>query len=65
MRNLSCENCGAEYEVTEHPVAMSAFESFACDCGHTLVHGKDVALYTFKLIKLGEEPDRADSGGAG
>ena len=59
MRNLTCESCGAEYEVTEHPVAMSALESFACDCGHTLIRREDVALCTFKLIKLGEEPDSA------
>jgi hypothetical protein len=65
MRNLTCESCGAEYEVTEHPVATGHQESFTCDCGNTLVQGQDVALYTLKLIKLGEEPDRAEPGGAG
>ena len=65
MRNLTCESCGAEYEVTEHPVATSERGSFACDCGRVLVQGGDVTLYTFKLIKLGEEPDRVEPAGAG
>ena len=33
--------------------------SFQCDCGHTLMRGKEVASYAFKLIKLGEEPEKA------
>jgi hypothetical protein len=57
LRNLICERCGAEYEVTEHAVTMSARDSFKCDCGHTLVRGQAVEVHTFKLIKLGQEPD--------
>jgi len=57
LRNLTCERCGAEYEVTEHAVALSARDGFQCDCGHTLVRGQAVEVQTFKLIKLGQEPN--------
>ena len=60
MRNLTCDRCGAEFEVTEHKVATSDRGSFQCECGNTLMRRKEVAFYTIKLIKLGEEPDSAN-----
>ena len=59
MRILTCERCGAEYEVNEHRTALIGRVSFECDCGHTLMRGKEVASYVFKMIKLGEEPENA------
>jgi hypothetical protein len=37
-------------------MSMTDRDSFQCDCGHTLMRRKEVDFYTFKLIKLGEEP---------
>jgi hypothetical protein len=58
MRNITCERCGAEYEIIEHRTPSSAQDSFQCDCGETLMRQKEVAFYNFKLIKLGEEPEK-------
>jgi NAD-dependent SIR2 family protein deacetylase len=58
MRNITCERCGAEYEIIEHRTPVSAQNSFQCNCGETLMRHKEVVFYNFKLIKLGEEPEK-------
>jgi hypothetical protein len=57
MRNITCDKCGAEYEIIGHRTPVSAEDSFECDCGKTLMRQKEVVFYSFKLIKLGEEPE--------
>jgi len=60
MRNITCERCGAEYEIVEHEIPVSVDAIFQCDCGQTLMRQKEVAFYTFKLIKLGAEPEKTE-----
>jgi hypothetical protein len=38
-------------------VSLGDRDSFQCNCGCTLLHGKNVRFYAFKLIKLGEESE--------
>jgi hypothetical protein len=60
MRNITCQRCGGEYEIVEHGTPVSTQDSFQCDCGQTLMREKEVVFYKFKLIKLGEEPDKTE-----
>ena len=63
MKNITCERCGAEYEVWPHETPTSEPTNGQCDCGHTLMGLQEALLYKFKLIKLGEEPDETKAAG--
>jgi hypothetical protein len=44
----------------EHETPVSVQAGFQCDCGQSLMRQKEVVFYKFKLIKLGEEPEKTE-----
>ena len=55
MANLTCPQCGSEYEVSDYHIPVREPDSIECEvCGLTLKKWRGSRQYTAKLIKRGK-----------